>query len=73
MPTQSESTSISLRNNITINGTTYRKGSNVEVPRKVAEDLLRMDHDYTEYEVNLHKKRTSETNLGSMAVGDGAA
>jgi len=72
MPTQSESTTINLHHDITVNGKTYRKGTGIEVPKKVAEDLLRMDFEYSEYERNLHVKRTAEQNMGSMAVGSGA-
>lgn len=74
MPTQSESTSINLQNDITVTNAqgqprVFKAGQAIEVPRAQAEDLLRMDHEANEYQRNLHTKRTSQTNMGSMSVG----
>jgi len=73
MPTQSESTSINLQHDITVTNETgvhrFKAGQNIQVPRAQADDLLRMDHEKSEYERNLHVKRTSQSNMGSMAVG----
>lgn len=71
MPTQSESTTIRLQHKISTNGKSYGPGS-VEVPRDMADDLLRRDHEYQEYLNNLHTKRTSEVNAGTFSAGGGA-
>jgi hypothetical protein len=60
---------INLHNDITVNGVTYKAGQGVEVPRKQAEDIQRIDYEHQEYKANLNVKRTFEENAGSFAVG----
>lgn len=67
-----ETTTIALLNNVTINGRTFKKGPRVEVPKRQAEDILRMDHDHNQYLLGLNKKHTYEVDAGTMAVGSGA-
>lgn len=69
MTATNEETTMNLSNDITINGRTYKAGQKVAVPKAQAEDVARMDYDYQQYEKNLHIKRTSEVNAGTIAVG----
>ena len=69
MTANNDETTINLQNDITINGRTFKAGQKVAVPKEQADDVARMDYDYQQYEKNLHIKRTSEVNAGSIAVG----
>lgn len=64
-----ETTKMHLTNDITVNGRTYRAGQNVEVPKKQADDLARMDHEHNQYLKNMHTKREFKRDMGTMAVG----
>lgn len=66
-----ETTKMNLQHDITVNGKTYKAGQNVEVPKKQAEDIARIDFEHSEYERSLHKKRVYERDMGTMAVGGG--
>lgn len=68
---ESETTTVNLHNDITVNGITYKKGQSVKVPKKQADDISRMDYEHEQYKANLHKKNTYEVNGGSIAVGGG--
>lgn len=70
---ESETTTINLHNDITINGTRYSKGQSVRVPKAQADDIARMDYEHEQYKANLHKKNTYEVNGGTMSVGGGGA
>jgi hypothetical protein len=72
MADNSETTKMNLINDITVNGITYRSGHNVEVPKKQADDLARMDHEHNQYKASLLTKHTYEVDAGTMAVGSGA-
>lgn len=67
-----ETTTINLRHDVTVNGVTYKKGDKVVVPAKQAEDITRIDSEHQDYKDGLHKKRTYESNAGSISVGSGA-
>lgn len=67
-----ETTTINLSHDITTNGKTFKKGQGVIVPKDMADDLVRRDYEYQQYLNNLHVKRTSEVNAGSIAAGGGA-
>lgn len=66
-----ETTRINLANSVTVNGITYPAGKNVEVPKKQADDIARIDYDHQQYLSTLHKKSVYEVNSGTMAVGGG--
>lgn len=46
-----------LDNDITVNGRTFKAGMKTEVPKNQADDLARMDHEHTQYLLNLSKKQ----------------
>lgn len=64
----SETTTIRLDNDITVNNQTFKAGAKVEVPKNQADDLSRMDHEYNVYKDNLNKKQTFQTKVGSTIV-----
>jgi hypothetical protein len=68
----SETTKINLQNDITVNGRTFKAGTNVEVPKSQADDVARMDYEHNQYKNTLHTKRTFEVDAGTIAVGGGA-
>lgn len=70
--TDTDTTTITLHNEITHNRTKYKPGQRVVVPKVSAEDILRMDHDYIQYLNGLQKKHVYEVNAGVMSVGSGA-
>lgn len=72
MATQETTTIAHLQNDVTINAIKYRAGKNVIVPKESADDILRMDADYQQYERDLMKKRTSNVDAGTFSVGNGA-
>lgn len=67
-----KTTKINLHNPITVNGVTYPSGQGVEVPKRQAEDLSRMDYEHEQYKANLHTKRTFEEKGPTIAVGGGS-
>lgn len=67
-----ETTKINLHNPITVNGITYPAGQNVEVPKRQADDLSRMDYEHEQYKSNLHVKRTFEEKGPTIGVGGGS-
>jgi hypothetical protein len=64
-----ETTKINLVNSVTVNGITYPAGQHVEVPKKQADDIARIDYDHQKYLATLHKKDVVEINKGTMSVG----
>lgn len=66
---ESESTTLNLRNDVTINGVKYRAGRNVRVPKAQAADIERIDFEHDEYKSNLMKRRKYEVDSGTMSVG----
>ncbi len=40
-----ETTKMNLQTDITVNGVKYRRGMNVAVPKKQADDIARIDYD----------------------------
>lgn len=40
-----ETTKLNLYNDVTINGVKYRRGANVEVPKKSADQIAEIDYD----------------------------
>lgn len=69
MADNSDTTSMNLSNDITVNGRTFKKGQRVDVPKAQADDIARMDFEHNEYLKNLHTKRSAITNMGSQSVG----
>lgn len=67
----SDTTKMNLQNDITVNGQTFKAGQNVEVPKKQADDVARMDYEHQKYKSTLHTKRTYESNAGTIAAGGG--
>lgn len=65
-------TRMNLIHDVTVNGVTYRKGNNVEVPKKQADDIARIDHDHQKTLNDLHIKHDHTVNAGSISVGSGA-
>ena len=72
VPTQSNTIGVNLEHDVTVNGTTYPKGTNVQVPKGQAEDITRISHDHQKQLDALHVKRESLVNAGSIAAGSGA-
>lgn len=72
MADASASKTVHLDHDISVNGVKYTAGRQ-EVPSAVAEDLERMNRDYNNQLLNLHKKNVYERNMGSLAAGTGAA
>jgi hypothetical protein len=70
--TDSDTVKMNLNHTVTINGERFPAGKNVEVPRAMAEDAARIDHDHNEYEKTLHRKREFTQDLGEMGVGGGS-
>lgn len=66
-----DTTTVNLSNDITVNGVTYRAGRGTTVPKRQAEDILRMDYDHQKYKDGLMKKHTYETDAGTIAAGGG--
>lgn len=64
-----EITTINLSNEISVNGVKYPKGTGVKVPKAQAEDILRIDHDHTQYLLDLNKKKSYQKDAGTIAVG----
>lgn len=69
MATQETTTIPELSTDVTINGIKYQAGKNVIVPKESADDILRIDKDFQQYERDLMVKRTSNVDAGSFAVG----
>lgn len=67
-----ETIGVNLEHDVTVNGTTYPKGTNVQVPKKQAEDITRISHDHQKQLDALHVKRESLVNSGTIAAGSGA-
>lgn len=67
-----ETTRMNLMHDVTINGVKYPRGRNVEVPKRQADDIARIDHDHQEQLNALHVKREYISNAGSISVGSGA-
>lgn len=67
-----EETTVNLQNDVTVNGRTYKAGQSVAVPKVQAEDITRIDYEHSVYLNNLHVKRSSEVNAGSISAGGGA-
>jgi hypothetical protein len=72
MATQETTTIPELSNDVTINGIKYHAGKNVIVPKESADDIIRIDKDFQQYERNLLVKRTSNVDSGTFSVGNGA-
>ena len=66
---ESQTTTVNLHNDITVNGVKYRAGQGVKVPKDQADDIARIDYNHQQYKENLHRKRVYEENLGNSAVG----
>jgi hypothetical protein len=62
---------ITLHNDITVNGKTYPAGQGVSVPKAQADDIARMDYEHQKYKETLHTKRTFNVDSGTIAVGGG--
>jgi len=65
--TKQELVSVTLSNQVTINGVKYEAGTH-NVPAGVAEDLTRIDKDYNTYELGLNKNKSSSGSLGSVSA-----
>jgi hypothetical protein len=64
---------ITLHNDITVNGVTHRAGRSVNVPKAQAEDIGRMDYEHEQYKNTLHTKTEYRpVRLQTIAVGGGA-
>ena len=50
---QGDTTRMNLTNDISINGVKYHRGANVEVPKKSADDLARIDYDANQKRMEL--------------------
>lgn len=73
MATTQETTTIpELSVDVTINGNKYKAGKNVIVPKESADDILRIEKDFHQYERDLLVKRTSNVDGGTFSVGNGA-
>ncbi len=70
--TPTASKTVVLEHDIRVNGVLYNAGRQ-DVPKEVAEDLERINRDYNQQLINLHKKNVFERNMGSMAAGSGSA
>lgn len=66
---ETASTTVKLRNTVSVNGTTYPAGVSLDVPKDVAKDIERIDNDHTAYKESLMKKTSVEHNGGTMSVG----
>jgi hypothetical protein len=66
--TGNASVRINLSHDVTVNGTTYSKGTQ-EVPTERAEDLMRIDREYSQHLQDRHVKHTHERDMGTMSVG----
>jgi hypothetical protein len=69
MATQETTTIPELTTDVTINGIKYQAGKNVIVPKESADDIIRINKDFQQYERDLMVKRTSNVDAGSFAVG----
>lgn len=67
-----ETTTINLNTDVVVNGIRYSAGSSVRVPKRQAEDILRIDHDHMKYKDSLMSKHTYEVDAGTIAAGGGA-
>lgn len=67
-----EETTINLLNDVTVNGKTYKAGQQVAVPKTQADDVARIDFEASEQERLRNVRRTSNVNLGTRSVGNGA-
>jgi hypothetical protein len=65
-------TKMRLSNDLTVNGIKFKAGNSVEVPKRQAADLERMDFEHNEYLKNLNKRRNFEVNAGTIGMGSGA-
>jgi len=67
-----KTTKMNLSHDITVNGITYPAGQNVTVPKRQADDLARMDYEYTKQLEERHVRHEIISNAGTLAMGSGA-
>lgn len=69
---ESDTTKLNLHNDVTVNGVRFKAGQNVEVPKKMADDIARIDYEHEQLKAGYMQKRVYEKDAGTMAVGGGA-
>ena len=71
MADSNETTTMNLINDITVNGTRYKAGERIIVPKAQADDIARMDHEHNKYLATLHVRRKFEVDAGTIGAGGG--
>jgi len=67
-----DTTTINLQNDITVNGKTFPAGEKISVPKGQADDISRMDYEHEKLKKSYHEKHVNIHNSGTFAVGSGA-
>jgi hypothetical protein len=63
-----DTTTINLSNDVTINGTKYRAGRGVTVPKAQADNISEIDYTHQQYQNNLVKQRNFVAPVGTNII-----